>query len=58
MRQKRFVVVDGDALERLLHIDRLAHVVKCPLLALLERAHERDALAERVIPREVGVPRE
>ena len=58
VNQKRFVVVDGDFLASLLQVDRLVNVVERPSLAHLHCAAKWNALAERVVPRKKGIPRE
>ena len=58
VRQKGFVIVDGDVLEGLVHVDGLAHVVECALLAQLHRAPKWNALTVRVVPCKVCIPRE
>ena len=52
------MVVDGQALEHLLHVDSLEHVVESTSLALLRAALERDALQIWTIPRKIRVERQ
>ena len=52
------MVVDGQALEHLLHVDSLEHVVKSTSLALLRAALERNALQIWTIPRKIRVERQ
>eukprot|EP00327_Prymnesium_parvum_P010763 CAMPEP_0184378428 /NCGR_PEP_ID=MMETSP0007-20130409/3068_1 /TAXON_ID=97485 /ORGANISM="Prymnesium parvum, Strain Texoma1" /LENGTH=115 /DNA_ID=CAMNT_0026722717 /DNA_START=328 /DNA_END=672 /DNA_ORIENTATION=- len=55
MGQVRAMVIDCDALKDFVHIDRQTTVVQCPRQALLLRCPERDALLERIPPREVCI---
>ena len=55
MRKKRFVVIDGEALEHLELVYGFAHVVERAILALLQRALERNAVAIRDVPRKVCI---
>ena len=58
VRKEGAMVVDGDTLEHLLHVDGLAAIVERALLPLLHAAPVLHALLERVVPSEVGVPRQ
>eukprot|EP00966_Prymnesium_polylepis_P107376 2485944-Prymnesium_polylepis.1 len=55
VRQEGLVVVDGDALVRLGHLDRALHVVERARLLLLDRRVQRDARLVGVVPGEVAV---
>ena len=55
MRQKRLMVVDGKSLERVEHVDRQAHVVECPILAQIERTHERYAAPVGIVARKIRI---
>ena len=52
------MVVDGQALEHLLHVDSLEHVVESTSLALLRAALERNARQIWTIPRKIRVERQ
>ena len=58
MEEKRFVVVDGNALCYLRQVDRSAAVTERTISPLIHGAAERDTVVERVVPRKVSVKEE
>ena len=58
MREEGLVVVDGDFLKHLVHVDRPAHVVERAFLTHRHWRAKQHALDQRVVPRKISVPRE
>ena len=58
MRKKALVVVDRQALELVLHVDGIEHVVNSASLASCHVIHERHTVPKWVVPVKVGVERE